>query len=168
MAIFRINENIRDQVAFCRAAGFGRCTGETDLVLGLRHHHRSIVRPEGVSTATWCDLVPATLSRGGSWAGRVHRFILCLLETAMEDNFSPVNLGILFERVEDPGFPPGYFYAHVPSLGLTTNGVGIEGVRAAATDLARLWVSGRAAHGERVASPEPWFRASSSVGTTCL
>ena len=31
---------------------------------------------------------------------------------------------------------PGYYYAHVPSLGLTTHGLGME----AARDLLALWI----------------------------
>ena len=49
--------------------------------------------------------------------------------------------GILFEKITDSDFPKGYYYAHVPTLGLTTHGMGIEGARAAAEDLIRLWTS---------------------------
>jgi len=35
---------------------------------------------------------------------------------------------------------PGFYYAHVPSLGITTHGGGIEGAMAAARDLISLWV----------------------------
>ena len=49
--------------------------------------------------------------------------------------------GIIFEKIEDPGFPAGYYYAHIPALGLTTHGIGIEGARAAAIDLIKLWVA---------------------------
>ena len=45
--------------------------------------------------------------------------------------------GILFEKITDPDFPKGYYYAHVPTLGLTTHGLGIEGARTAAEDLIR-------------------------------
>ena len=45
-----------------------------------------------------------------------------------------MNIGVLFEKVQDKDFPPGYFYAHVPSLGLTTHGLGIEGARSAALE----------------------------------
>jgi len=69
-----------------------------------------------------------------------------------------MHLGILFEKVEEPGFPPGYYYAHVPSLGLTTHGLGIEGARQAATELVKLWVAEKAANRERVtASSEMLF-----------
>ncbi len=61
-----------------------------------------------------------------------------------------MNFGILFEKVTDPDFPAGYYYAHVPSLGLTTHGLGIDGARQAAADLARLWIAERRANGEPV------------------
>ena len=69
-----------------------------------------------------------------------------------------MNFGILFEKIEEPGFPPGYYYAHVPSLGLTTHGLGIEGARQAAAELANLWIAEKAANHERVtASSETLF-----------
>ncbi|MDQ6631715.1 MAG: hypothetical protein M3Y82_08135 [Verrucomicrobiota bacterium] len=63
-----------------------------------------------------------------------------------------MNFGILFERVEDKNFSAGYFYAHIPSLGLTTHGLGIEGARQAASDLACLWLTEKKANGESVSS----------------
>jgi predicted RNase H-like HicB family nuclease len=59
-----------------------------------------------------------------------------------------MRFSVVFERVEDPGFPAGYYYAHVPSFGLTTHGLGIEGARQAAADLLRLWVAEKRANGE--------------------
>ena len=64
-----------------------------------------------------------------------------------------MNFGILFEKVEDKDFPPGYFYAHIPSLGLTTHGVGLDGARQAAFDLARVWLAERKAQGEPLPVP---------------
>ena len=57
---------------------------------------------------------------------------------------------VLIEAVTDPGFPPGYYYAHIPSLDLTTHGLGIEGAKAAAKDLIELWIEEKIAHGEAV------------------
>jgi predicted RNase H-like HicB family nuclease len=69
-----------------------------------------------------------------------------------------MNFGILFEKVEDKDFPPGYFYAHLPSLGLTTHGLGLDGARKAAYDLARVWLSEKRAQGEPLpTSPEILF-----------
>lgn len=48
---------------------------------------------------------------------------------------------VVFEQIQDTGFPLGYFYAHVPSLGLTTHGLGIEGAKNAVIDLLRLWLA---------------------------
>lgn len=59
-----------------------------------------------------------------------------------------MNLGVLFERVQDAGFPAGYYYAHIPTLGLTTHGLGVEGARAAALELAGLWLAEKHAQGE--------------------
>ncbi len=61
-----------------------------------------------------------------------------------------MNFGVLFEKVTDKDFPSGYYYAHVPSLGLTTHGLGVEGARQAAADLVRLWVAEKHAHGEPI------------------
>lgn len=63
-----------------------------------------------------------------------------------------MNFGILFERIMEKDFPPGHYYAHVPSLGLTTHGSGIEGARAAAADLVKLWLAEKKANGEPVSA----------------
>ena len=59
-----------------------------------------------------------------------------------------MRFSVVFERVEDSGFPAGYYYAHVPSLGLTTHGLVIEGARQAAADLLQLWVAEKRASGK--------------------
>jgi predicted RNase H-like HicB family nuclease len=64
-----------------------------------------------------------------------------------------MNFGILFEKVEDKNFPPGYFYAHVPSLGLTTHGFGLEGARRAASELALIWLTEKKANGDSMPAP---------------
>ena len=69
-----------------------------------------------------------------------------------------MRFSVVFERVQDAGFPASYYYAHVPSLGLTTHGPGIEGARQAAADLLRLWLAEKHANGEAVvASSETLF-----------
>jgi predicted RNase H-like HicB family nuclease len=69
-----------------------------------------------------------------------------------------MTFSVVFEKVEDSGFPAGYYYAHVPSLGLTTHGPGVEGARKAAADLLRLWLAEKRASGEEiVASSETLF-----------
>ena len=61
-----------------------------------------------------------------------------------------MNFGILFEKITDKEFPVGYYYAHVPNLGLTTHGLGVEGARGAAADLVRLWIAEKWANGEEI------------------
>lgn len=65
--------------------------------------------------------------------------------------------GILFEKIIDADFPEGYFYAHVPTLGLTTHGLGIDGARAAAEDLIRLWIAEKKENNEAVPSASEIF-----------
>ena len=48
---------------------------------------------------------------------------------------------VLIEAVTDTDFPQGNYYAHIPSLGLTTHGFGIEGAKMAARDLIGLWIA---------------------------
>ena len=55
---------------------------------------------------------------------------------------------VLVEPVEEREKLPGWFYAHVPSLGVTTHGQGIEGALDAARDLIHLWVDEKKAAGE--------------------
>jgi len=64
-----------------------------------------------------------------------------------------MNFSVVFEKVQDTGFPAGYYYAHIPSLSLTTHGLGIEGARAAASDLLKLWVAEKRANGDTIAAP---------------
>jgi len=61
-----------------------------------------------------------------------------------------MNFSVVFEKVQDAGFAPGYYYAHIPSLSLTTHGLGIEGARQAAEDLIKLWLAEKRANGETV------------------
>lgn len=60
-----------------------------------------------------------------------------------------MNFGVLFENIQEPGFPSDYYYAHVPSLGLTTHGPGIAGARQAAMDLVQLWLAEKKANSNR-------------------
>ena len=60
-----------------------------------------------------------------------------------------VRYSVLLEAIAEPGFE-GYYYAHIPTLGLTTQGLGIEGALAAAQELAGVWLAEKLAHGETV------------------
>jgi len=62
--------------------------------------------------------------------------------------------GVLFEKIEDADYPRGYYYAHIPSLGLTTHGLGIDGAKSAALDLLRLWIDEKKEIGEDVFAPQ--------------
>lgn len=57
---------------------------------------------------------------------------------------------ILIEKIVDGSLPEGYYYAHIPTLDLTTHGQGIEGAKAAALDLITLWVSEKISNNETV------------------
>jgi predicted RNase H-like HicB family nuclease len=50
---------------------------------------------------------------------------------------------VLYERINEKGFE-GQYYAHIPTLGLLTQGIGIDGAKAAAIDLVRLWIDDQA------------------------
>jgi predicted RNase H-like HicB family nuclease len=56
---------------------------------------------------------------------------------------------VLLEPVQEPEFQ-GYYYAHVPTLDLTTHGKGIEGALAAAQELVEAWIAEKRVHGESV------------------
>lgn len=57
---------------------------------------------------------------------------------------------IIFEKVTDANFPPGYYYTHVPAFALTTHGLGIEGARYAAMGLLKLWIEEKCSQGESI------------------
>ena len=56
---------------------------------------------------------------------------------------------VLIEPINEPEFA-GYYYAHVPTLDLTTHGQGIEGAIAAAQELIEAWVEEKRSRGEKV------------------
>lgn len=72
--------------------------------------------------------------------------------------------GVLLEPVEASQGMPGSYYAHVPSLGLTTHGEGVEGAMSAARDLIRLWVEEKREAGESLADPAECLLATVEVG----
>jgi predicted RNase H-like HicB family nuclease len=65
--------------------------------------------------------------------------------------------GILLEEINETGFPKGFFYAHIPSLGLTTHGKGVEGALEAAKDLLTLWIEEKKANRENLPIPKETF-----------
>lgn len=53
---------------------------------------------------------------------------------------------VFLEPVNEPDFA-GYYYAHIPTLDLTTHGQGIEGALAAARELVSAWIAEKQLHG---------------------
>lgn len=47
---------------------------------------------------------------------------------------------VVYEKITEPDYPAGYYYAHIPALDLTTHGLGIEGAKNAAKDLVKVWL----------------------------
>ena len=47
---------------------------------------------------------------------------------------------VVLEPTNEPD-RPGWYYAHIPALDLTTHGLGLEGAMEAARDLASGWVA---------------------------
>jgi len=56
---------------------------------------------------------------------------------------------VFIEPINEPEFE-GYYYAYIPTLDLTTHGVGIEGAIAAAQELIGVWVEEKRTRGEKV------------------
>jgi len=56
---------------------------------------------------------------------------------------------VFLEPINEPEFE-GYYYAHIPTLDLTTHGEGIEGALTAARELIEGWIAEKRAHGEKV------------------
>jgi hypothetical protein len=70
---------------------------------------------------------------------------------------------VLVEPVEEREKMPGLFYAHVPSVGVTTHGQGIEGAPEAARDLIPPWVDEKKAAGEDLTPAREWLLATVEV-----
>lgn len=70
---------------------------------------------------------------------------------------------VMLERLPDEEGMPGYYYAHVPTLALTTHGPGMEGALEAARDLVSLWIDEKRAHGESVTAPSEAILATVEV-----
>jgi len=70
---------------------------------------------------------------------------------------------VMLERLPAEEGMPGFFYAHVPSLGLTTHGLGVEGALEAARDLVTLWNEEKRMQGEPVSAQAEAILASVEV-----
>ncbi|MGH7256567.1 MAG: type II toxin-antitoxin system HicB family antitoxin [Nitrospirales bacterium] len=56
---------------------------------------------------------------------------------------------VFLDPIHQPDFE-GYYYAHVPTLDLTTHGKGVEGALSAAQELVEGWIAEKQVHGEEV------------------
>jgi len=56
---------------------------------------------------------------------------------------------VIYEKICEPTFE-GEYYAHIPSFDLTTQGMGIEGAKAAAEDLLDAWIRSKLDDGEPI------------------
>jgi len=70
---------------------------------------------------------------------------------------------VLIEPVEESEGMAGFYYAHVPSLGLTTHGGGIDEALSAAKDLISLWIEEMRASGESPQAPRESILATLEV-----
>jgi predicted RNase H-like HicB family nuclease len=70
---------------------------------------------------------------------------------------------VLLEQLPAGEEMPGYYYAHVPTLNLTTHGLGIEGALDAARDLVNLWNEEIRSQGEPVITPSEAILATVEV-----
>ncbi|MBI5324785.1 MAG: hypothetical protein HZB41_05855 [Ignavibacteriae bacterium] len=68
-----------------------------------------------------------------------------------------MNIPILYEKIHEHDFPGGYYYAHIPTLNLTTHGLGIEGAKSAAGDLIKLWLDEKASNNEPISLTEEYL-----------
>jgi len=60
-----------------------------------------------------------------------------------------MHYSVILEPIAEAGFE-GYYYAHIPSLDLTTHGKGIDGALTAAKELAEGWIAEKRAQGEPI------------------
>ena len=93
------------------------------------------------------------LYKGVLKSARPKRAVLCLDRSAFRCYLPVMKYAVLIEPVEESEGMPGFYYAHVPSLGITTHGGGIEGAMAAARDLISLWVEEMRAVGKDPKTP---------------
>ena len=56
---------------------------------------------------------------------------------------------VILEPINEPD-SAGWYFAHIPTLDLTTHGEGVDGAIGAATDLVQGWIAERRARGEPV------------------
>ena len=77
---------------------------------------------------------------------------LVLIKDAVIEFFAGgivMRYSVLLEPINEPEFQ-GYYYAHIPTLDLTTHGQGIEGAIGAAQELIEAWIGEKRSRGESV------------------
>lgn len=60
-----------------------------------------------------------------------------------------MRFSVLLESIQEPGFE-GWYYAHIPTLDLTTHGQGVEEALIAARELVEVWIAEKRANNESV------------------
>ena len=112
--------------------------------------------------SNWIIAAPVNAGRNQRLAAlAVDRLKFYLLGTHM-------TYGILVEKVPGSELPTGFYYAHIPALGLTTHGKGIEGARTAAEDLIKLWLAEKKTAGEAVDVPSEFFFSTVDISESAL
>ncbi|MGH7790738.1 MAG: type II toxin-antitoxin system HicB family antitoxin [Thermodesulfobacteriota bacterium] len=61
----------------------------------------------------------------------------------------PMRYSVFLEPIKEAEFQ-GYYYAHIPTLDLTTHGQGMERAFSAAQELVEAWIEEKRVHGEMV------------------
>jgi predicted RNase H-like HicB family nuclease len=57
---------------------------------------------------------------------------------------------VIYEKITDGSLPDGYYYVHLPTLDLTTHGLGVDGAKEAVKELLKAWIEEKRANGEKV------------------
>lgn len=57
---------------------------------------------------------------------------------------------LIIEKISDGSLPDDFYYAHIPTLDLTTHGRGVEGATQAAVDLLKLWIEEKIHNKEQI------------------
>jgi len=61
-----------------------------------------------------------------------------------------MRFSVLYEKINDGSLPSSFYYAHIPSLNLTTHGEGLEGAKNSAIDLINLWIEEKQLNNEPI------------------
>jgi predicted RNase H-like HicB family nuclease len=81
---------------------------------------------------------------------------LPIIQALLDYEATLVRYTIMLEPTNEPD-RPGWYYAHIPALDLTTHGLGPEGAMAAAYDLLLGWIAELKSRGEEIPQEKPGF-----------